>query len=372
MYLGKKTAAVIVSIVLLLSIAIPGTGAAADAVIVNGVQTVVKNPVGPYVGTGASEADSQSGWHVTGPGGGGTFAHPSVSPHDSNLVYIHTDMSGNLFSWDGGYTWKMYNFNGVARACAFDPVDPNVIYTGGIGLYKSVDRGETFYLVYPDPDKNTRLYYPDDSGESYFTTDDNWIPPDHEVSITAIAIDQNNTDRVYISIWDDVDEVEYFAYSDTGGTSFTYTGIMFEDLAPAGPNVKKLYVDPKDGAVYDGMGNAEIAEVKRVLNGEGLEISALCGDFGCRMFYFPEEMRAEIEREKRVLELAKKLGTDIVTTHIGVVPEDFNSREFETMNKVCKELADFADSLGGHFAVETGPEPSERLKRFWIPCKAGA
>jgi len=120
----------------------------------------------------------------------------------------------------------------------------------------------------------------------------------------------------------------------------------------------------KDGAVYDGMSNAEIAEVKRVLNGEGLEISALCGDFGCRMFYFPDEMRAEIEREKRVLELAKKLGTDIVTTHIGVVPEDFSSREFETMHGVCKELADFADSVGGHFAVETGPEPSERLKRF--------
>ena len=131
-----------------------------------------------------------------------------------------------------------------------------------------------------------------------------------------------------------------------------------------------LQIYAKDGAVFDGMSRAEIAEVKRILRGEGLEISALCGDFGCRMFYFPNEMREEIEREKRILSLAKELGTDIVTTHIGVVPEDFNTKEFETMRGVCKELADFADSAGGHFAVETGPEPSSRLKRFLDTLKS--
>ena len=34
------------------------------------------------------------------------------------------------------------------------------------------------------------------------------------------------------------------------------------------------------------------------------------------------------------------------------------------MYAVCRELAEFADGLGGHFAVETGPEPSLRLKKF--------
>jgi len=134
--------------------------------------------------------------------------------------------------------------------------------------------------------------------------------------------------------------------------------------AAAALKVSGLQVYAKDGAVYDGMPCAEIAEVKRILNGEGLEFSALCGDFGCRMFYFPDEMRFEIEREKRVLGLAKELGTDIVTTHIGVVPEDAGSREYAVMRGVCTELAEFADSIGGCFAVETGPEPSLRLKEF--------
>lgn len=120
----------------------------------------------------------------------------------------------------------------------------------------------------------------------------------------------------------------------------------------------------KGGVVFDGMKGRQISEVKRIIAGEGLEISALCADFGCRMFYYPDEMRPEIERSKRILALAKELGADVATTHIGVVPEDFESKEFDSMRAVCAELAAFANSTDGFFAVETGPEPAERLRRF--------
>lgn len=109
---------------------------------------------------------------------------------------------------------------------------------------------------------------------------------------------------------------------------------------------------------------AERNEVKRVLDGEGLEISAVCGDIGCKMFYHPALFRGEIEKEKRIMELALELGTRIVTTHIGAVSADETCPQYKTMQSVCKELADFADEVGGRFAVETGPEPSAVLKRF--------
>lgn len=118
------------------------------------------------------------------------------------------------------------------------------------------------------------------------------------------------------------------------------------------------------GTVNTDMTSAELAEVKRILSGEGLEVSALCGDFGCRMFYRPAESRDLIEREKRVMAIAKELGTNIVTTHIGVVPEEENCPQYESMHLVCRELADFADSMEGKFAVETGPERAELLKGF--------
>ncbi len=106
----------------------------------------------------------------------------------------------------------------------------------------------------------------------------------------------------------------------------------------------------------------QIKEIKAFVNGEGLEFSAICGDFGCAMYY--EQNRELIDREKRILEMAKELGTNIVTTHIGVVPETEDCVQYESMYKVCRELADFAKSIDGHFAVETGPESAELLKKF--------
>lgn len=108
--------------------------------------------------------------------------------------------------------------------------------------------------------------------------------------------------------------------------------------------------------------DAELKELKKRVQGEGLEFSAICGDFGCAMYY--EQDRKLIDREKRILEMAKILGTNVVTTHIGVVPEDENCRQYEAMHTVCRELADFAKSIDGHFAVETGPEKATLLKKF--------
>ena len=106
----------------------------------------------------------------------------------------------------------------------------------------------------------------------------------------------------------------------------------------------------------------ELSEIRKFVEGEGLCFSAICGDFGCAMYY--ERDRVMIDREKRILEAAKELGTDIVTTHIGVVSDDETCRQYESMLEVCRELAEFADSLQGHFAVETGPEKAVLLKGF--------
>ena len=71
-----------------------------------------------------------------------------------------------------------------------------------------------------------------------------------------------------------------------------------------------------------------------------------------------------IEKSKRIVELAKDLGTDIITTHIGVVPADRNNERYKIMQEACFELSRFADSMDAHFAIETGPETAEVLKGF--------
>lgn len=95
----------------------------------------------------------------------------------------------------------------------------------------------------------------------------------------------------------------------------------------------------------------------------GLVISALCGDLG-HGFGDAQKNPQLIEDSKRILDLAKELETNIVTTHVGVVPEDPEHPRYKIMQDACGQLAAYADSLDAHFAIETGPERSTVLKGF--------
>lgn len=112
--------------------------------------------------------------------------------------------------------------------------------------------------------------------------------------------------------------------------------------------------------------NLSAQDRRNLLNevkGEGLVFSALCGDLG--KGFGNKELNPElIEKSKRIVDLAKELETDIVTTHIGVVPEDPNHDRYKIMQEACFALASYADSVDAHFAVETGPETSATLKTF--------
>ncbi len=140
----------------------------------------------------------------------------------------------------------------------------------------------------------------------------------------------------------------------------TFTGIT--KAAELGADGIQLYV-------AEGVNAPEnmTAERKRELldrvKSHGMKFSALCGDLG-KGFHHKELNPELIERSKRILDLAKELETDIVTTHIGVVPGDKSIERYKIMQEACFELANYADSIGSHFAIETGPEPSIVLKNF--------
>lgn len=104
-------------------------------------------------------------------------------------------------------------------------------------------------------------------------------------------------------------------------------------------------------------------ELLNFVKDNGLVFSALCGDLG-HGFGDAEKNPELIEKSKRILDLAKELDCNIVTTHIGVVPADKNHDRYKIMQDACGVLAEYADSLGAHFAIETGPETSAVLKEF--------
>ena len=113
----------------------------------------------------------------------------------------------------------------------------------------------------------------------------------------------------------------------------------------------------------DNMTSDKKKELLSMMDANGLVFSAICGDLG-RGFGNKELNPGLVEESKKILHLAKELGTDIVTTHIGVVPEDPSEERYKIMQEACFELAKFADDMGSHFAIETGPETSKTLRSF--------
>lgn len=106
------------------------------------------------------------------------------------------------------------------------------------------------------------------------------------------------------------------------------------------------------------------------IKSNGLVVSALCGDLGGHGFARKEDNPWKIEKSKRIMDLAKELETNVVTTHIGVIPEDENHPRFQILREACEELGAYGESMGAYFAIETGPEKAVTLKYFLDSLKS--
>lgn len=142
----------------------------------------------------------------------------------------------------------------------------------------------------------------------------------------------------------------------------TNRAVAIEKAAKMGANGIQMYATEGENSP-ENLSKSDRAELKREIENHNMVFSALCGDLG-KGFGNKELNPSLIEKSKRIVELAKDLGTDIVTTHIGVVPEDKNHERYKVMQEACFELSRFADSMEAHFAIETGPERAVVLKEF--------
>ncbi|MBE3072043.1 MAG: hypothetical protein IMZ67_03630 [Acidobacteria bacterium] len=139
-------------------------------------------------------------WRILGPGGGGTTMHPTISPHDPNVVVEACDMTGAYITRDGGEAWRMFNLGTVASAFAFDPSDASVIYAAASALFRSEDSGRTWRMVFPDPARGTVKNGWGDHAETIYTTADPSYPSGEDVTIHAIAVDDIDPARLYIAV----------------------------------------------------------------------------------------------------------------------------------------------------------------------------
>lgn len=93
-----------------------------------------------------------------------------------------------------------------------------------------------------------------------------------------------------------------------------------------------------------------------------LERSALCGDIGG--FTNPATLDENIARTKQMFDLCVDVQTPILTTHIGVVPEDAAGQAYTGLLAAVREVAVYAAERGCCLATETGPESGAALAAF--------
>lgn len=122
--------------------------------------------------------------------------------------------------------------------------------------------------------------------------------------------------------------------------------------------------------------DAMVAEVRKTAEGCGQTITALCGELseialGGHGLEIQAENAPKIEYLKRVFDLSARLGCQVVTTHIGVVPEQRDSPRWQALHSACEELGSYAATLDSWLAIETGPEPIPRLCDFVDSCGSG-
>jgi sugar phosphate isomerase/epimerase len=112
----------------------------------------------------------------------------------------------------------------------------------------------------------------------------------------------------------------------------------------------------------------ERKDVLRMLESRGLVATGLCAQLAGPTTFggFGEEagLKERVDKTKQSMELALDLGTRVVTTHVGAVPEDRSDPAYDVFLRSCKSICEYGESIGAHFAMETGQETAEVLRRF--------
>jgi sugar phosphate isomerase/epimerase len=117
---------------------------------------------------------------------------------------------------------------------------------------------------------------------------------------------------------------------------------------------------------------------RRALDNAGFTLHTLFGVYNGESYadiptvqqtvgFIPPSTREEREaRSIAIVDLAAEMGVPGFATHIGFVPEDAGSADYQAVLAMVRRIADHAAKHGVTFALETGQETAESLLAFLI------
>lgn len=114
-----------------------------------------------------------------------------------------------------------------------------------------------------------------------------------------------------------------------------------------------------------------IQQVKDAAEKHHQEIVALCCELGGYGLERSADNPAKIEYLKRCADLANQLDCRILTTHVGVIPDDPQDPVYPDMVKAGRKIGSFLSPAGITLAIETGPDSGTTLRRYIEDCGSG-
>lgn len=121
-------------------------------------------------------------------------------------------------------------------------------------------------------------------------------------------------------------------------------------------------------AEFSGTGRRHL---RKMLNDLDLTVCAI--QYPTRRGYdSTEELDRRVEGTKAAMQLAYDLGANVVVNQVGRVPEDVNSKQWQTMVQVLMDLGNFGQRVGAFLAARTGTEDGTDLKGLIDALPAGA
>lgn len=109
---------------------------------------------------------------------------------------------------------------------------------------------------------------------------------------------------------------------------------------------------------------AEALEMRKFIRANNLQLTSVTGDLPGHGYTDAAEIPERVRCMKRFIDMALEMDCQIITNHIGVVPDDAAAPEYGRMVETLQELCEYAAKRGSYIAIETGPEPATILKRL--------
>lgn len=135
--------------------------------------------------------------------------------------------------------------------------------------------------------------------------------------------------------------------------------------------VQAIEVDARNEVRPSDLSQTGLRQLRKQLDDFRMTVSSVT--FQTRRGYQVEtDLEARVEATKAAMDLAYKLGTNLVINQIGEIPADVDSREWSRLLAVLLDLGNYSNKAGAWLCARTGTESGADLKRLLDALPQGA